>query len=1186
MNYRYLSAIIVFFLAFSAGAHEGDFRPIEFVKNAGQWDGDFLYKAATSNGDIFFEKAAFNIVLGHKDNIDKIRRHKAGHNNKETFYFHRYRMVFENANINAEVVHDKELPHYYNYFLGDDPQRWKTDLHPSIALDYKNIYKNIDLHVSSESGKMKYDFIVKPGGRIEDISITYDGIDEIKTQKGKLLLYTSVGVVEEMEPFAYQYIDGTRKEVKCKYTVRGNSVSYELPDGYEPSAPLIIDPTIVFATFSGSDYDNWGFTATYDAQGNFYAGGITSSNSGGTKFNYTTGAFDTTFGGGSNTTGSKYPCDMTIAKFSSNGAALLYATYLGGSDNEQPHSLVVDNSGNLVICGRAYSADYPTTGGVLDPTHNGGGDIVVSKLNATGNSLLASTFIGGSGDDVVNFNAEEFVAGGLKHNYGDDARSEVIVDNAGNIYIAGCTKSTNFPVTGNAYQATLAGGAGQDAVVIKINPSLTSLIWSTYLGGNSDDAAYVLALDNSQSQLYVAGGTMSNNFPSTAGTLWPNYNGGTDGFILRFENGGAYALQRGTFVGNGSYDQCYGIQVDGSNNVYVMGQTLGGSFPVTAGVYSVANSSQFVMKLDNSLSTNLASTVYGSGQSTVTNISPVAFLVDTCGNVYISGWGGDIYTSSGSTPPAGIGNTQNMPINGAAGPAAQATTDGKDFYFIVFSPNFQTLLYATYQGGTSNVPEHVDGGTSRFDKNGVVYQAICGGCGGSSNFPITGGVYSPKNQSDNCNLIALKIAFNLGSVDAHITVQPNTSVCLGEPFNFSSSLSSNATSFTWDFGDGNGSNAPNPTYTYATGGTFQVRLIAMNPNACKTSDTAFLTVRVDTNAINADFTVTQTDSCDPFLATVTNKSKASGSTTYTWLFGDGKTFNGSNPPVHEYDDTGTYTITLILHDPAACNPNDTMTKTISFNTLYVDAGFEGPPVICEKSGAQFNNRSTNALTFLWNFGDGQTSNDVNPNHVYDTVGVYTITMYAYNPATCNGVDSLTREVTVETTPIANFRHDPIIPVTNDPINFTNLSQRATSWVWDFGDNTFSALETPAPKFYRRTGTYRVCLQALNKVGCSDTICKYVDADVYPLADLPKAFSPNGDGKNDILYVRGAGIELVDLKIFNRWGELVFETKDVGIGWDGKFKGKEAPVEAYAYVMNVTFVDGTTFYKKGNVTLLR
>src|SRR5690606_6888626 len=122
-------------------------------------------------------------------------------------------------------------------------------------------------------------------------------------------------------------------------------------------------------------------------------------------------------------------------------------------------------------------------------------------------------------------------------------------------------------------------------------------------------------------------------------------------------------------------------------------------------------------------------------------------------------------------------------------------------------------------------------------------------------------------------------------------------------------------------------------------------------------------------------------------------------------------------------------------------------------------------------------------------------------------------------------------ITVEGTPIAGFRHSPIIPITNDPVVFTNTSQKATSYVWDFGDNTFTTLETPLPKFYRRTGTYLVCLQAINAAGCSDTICRRVDADVDPLADLPKGFSPNGDGTNDILFVRGSGIELLDLKVY-------------------------------------------------------
>ncbi len=1179
INYRYLAAIIGFLVPLCAMGHEGEFRPIEFVKNEGQWDGPFAYKAQYGNITLFLENNTFTYLVGAADNTTKIFDYKHLKTKEPpVMRYHAYKVHMVNANHNPEIAGSKPQQHYYNYYLGSDTNRWKSFIYPNLVVDYKGVYKGIDLHVASEGRNIKYDFIVNAGANADDIQLAFEGTDALDIKDGNLLITTSVGNIQEMAPYAYQYINGERKEVPCKYRLKNNVLTYNFTKGYDKNYALIIDPQIVFTTFTGSTDDNWGFTATYDNQGNFYAGGIVAgaTTGGSTGYPRTIGPLTHAGGDGADSNGAAIPSDMGITKFNPTGTTNVYSTYLGGISQDQPHSMVVDAQGNLYIAGRTYSQDFPIQG--TGTSHNGRSDIVVVKLNPNG-TLNASRFVGGSADDGVNISSAYGVIQSLKHTYADDARSEILLDNGGNVYVAASTKSGNFPMV-NATKNNLTGV--QDGVVFKLNNALTSILWSTYIGGSSVDAAYVLALNKAESSVYVSGGTASANFTGSGG-LWNTYQGGAaDGFIQKYANGGSYGLQRATLIGRGGYDQCFGIQVDDENNVYVTGNTLGGSFPVTGGVYNNANSSQFVMKLDSNLSTNIFSTVYGSGTSAVTNITPVAFLVDTCQNIYISGWGGAVAGNGGNTNgmPAFLGVTPPTPAN-----IVSSTTNGDDFYFIVFSKNAASLLFAAFYGG-STLGEHVDGGTSRFDKNGVVYQAICGGCGGSSAVPMMPNVFSATNGSANCNLLALKIAFNLGSVDANIVVQPAVSVCLGDPFNFSSNGSTNATNFMWDFGDGNSTSTPNPAHTYATGGTFNVRLIAMNPNACKTSDTAYVTVRVDTNSINADFDVVQTDSCKPFKATFTNKSKSGGSTTYTWLFGDGKTFNGSNPPVHEYADTGTYTITLILNDPAACNPNDTMRKTISFNTLYVEAGFEGPPIVCEKTGAQFNNRSENALTFLWKFGDGQTSSESNPKHVYDTAGTYIITMYAYNPGTCNGVDSLTDTIQVESTPIANFRHDPIIPVTNEPINFTNLSQRATSWVWDFGDNTFTTLETPQPKFYRRTGSYRVCLQALNKVGCADTICKYVDADVYPLADIPKAFSPNGDGENDILYVRGAGIETIDLKIFNRWGELVFESTDISIGWDGKYKGTETPVEAYGYVLNVTFVDGTTFYKKGNVTLLR
>lgn len=1179
---RFLLKCLLLLLPITLKAGPGS-APIEFVQNQGQWDNAFLYKAITPNADIYVEKNGFTFMLGAHDNYMKIHELKEGRlSSPQTLKFHAYRIIFEGA-LQAEVTGSKPQQHYYNYFLGNKPEKWKSGIHPNQSVDYKEIYKGVDLHIASENSLLKYDLIVQPGTDPSVIQLKYDGVEKLDVRNSKLQLTTSIGVAEEMKPFAYQYIDGVRKEVPCKYKINGNKVSYVFPKGYDATKTLVIDPTLVFATFTGSTSDNWGFTATYDNFGNFYAGGGAS----GATYPVTTGAYDVTFNGGGTgggninpqTGGGYFECDIAISKINATGTAPIYSTYIGGTNNDQPHSMIVDASGNLYIAGRTYSNDYPFTNTAYDVTHNGNADIVVTALNPTGTALVGSTYIGGSADDGVNISSIWGVYNtSLKHSYGDDARSEIIVDNAGNVYVAASTKSSNFPLA-NAIQASLSGT--QDAVVFKMNSTLSSLLWSTYIGGSSDDAAYVLALNKSESSVFVSGGTNSSNFPSVAGGMTPTFQGGVaDGFILKFQNSGTYGIQKSTFVGRSNYDQCYGIQVDNDNSVFITGQTLGGLMTATTGAYNNAGSSQFIMKIDSNLSSNVFTSIFGSGNSSAVNITPVAFLVDTCGNIYVSGWGGTLAGSGG--------NTSGMPtFLGSPTPSLlTTTTDGQDFYFIVLSKDAVALLFGGYYG-SSTIGEHVDGGTSRFDKHGVIYQAICGGCGASSSPPTSPGVWSNTNNGPNCNFLGVKIAFNFGSVKSGLTATPSK-VCLGQTVNFSSGSSTNANSYEWDFGDAGTSVTPNPSHTYTAVGTYNVRLIAINLAACKNRDTAYLTVTVDTNSIKADFTIQQLDSCAPYRTNVTNTSKYSktpAATQFYWNFGDGTpVYNGVTPPTHQYANGGTYTITLTMTDPTSCNTPDSIKKTISFNNINVAALFDVSD-ICEQHEVTLKNNSTQAATYTWDFGNGKSSTDFAPGIKYDSAGSYTIRLIARNPASCNKADTITKTVNVRPAPVANFTHAPLIPETNKPINFTNTSKGADSYQWNFGDNTGST-ETNPTHLYKKTGTYLACLIALNKYGCYDTICRSVEADVFPLADIPTGFSPNDDGNNDILYVRGAGIEKMNLVIYNRFGEKVFESNDQAVGWDGKFKNKPQPMEAYAYVLNVTFTDNTTFFKKGNVTLLR
>ena len=1101
-----------------------------------------------------------------------------------SFGAHAYKVLFKGANPSAPLAGKKARSHYYNYYIGNDSSRWKSGIHPCGAVDYTGLYPGIDLHVGSDAGKMKYEFTVAPGVSTETLVLQFVGTNGLSIKGGKLLVKTSLGTVEEGVPLAYQYKEGIQKKVACKYVLAGNEVHYEFPEGYDAALPLLIDPTVIFATYSGSTADNWGFTATYDAAGNFYAGGLV--NKGGNQ-NYptTTGAFQTTYGGGATNAGagtfySTYPCDISISKFSSTGNTLLYATYLGGTNNEQPHSMIVDGSDNLILAGRSYSSNYPTTTGSYDASFNGVSDIVVTKFNATGTALLASTFVGGAGADGVNITAGlPGTSTSLHYNYGDDARSEIILDKGNNVYVTASTNSTDFP-TVNAAQP--AKSTGQDAVVFKLNSTLSSLLWSTHFGGSGEEAGYVLTLDTAQTYVYVGGGiTSSGNVTLPAGGWLSGYQGGrADGFILRYQNSGSYPLQKATYVGTSGYDQVYGLQTDGENKIYAMGQTLGGTFPVSAGVYTNSGATQFIIKMDLDLSSALFSTVIGSTGATQPNISPVAFLIDTCGNIYLSGWGGTL----GGANPFNAG-TSNMPVTANA---IQGTTDGQDFYFAVLNKNAAQLLYGTYRGG-SNTGEHVDGGTSRFDKNGVVYQAICGGCGGSSAFPATAGAYSTTNGSSNCNLVAIKIAFELGAVAASATPVPGIKGCAPFTVNFQNN-STNATSYNWVFGDGTaGSTVMSPTHTYTAPGTFQTRLIVNNPAACRTTDTQLISIVIDTARTRAGFTVKVTDSCNPYRVQVTNTTQligTSGGASYSWDFGDNTSSGTANPGSHTYPDTGTYRITLVVRDPAACNPTDTIRQTVKLQSARVVARFLLPDSFClSANSSAFASQSINASSVLWIFGDGETSTLPNPRHSYATSGTFTVKLIALNPATCNKRDTAQQTVKVQSPPEAAFLFSPIDGEVNIPATFDNRSERATRYNWNFGDSTGSTDINPVHQ-YKRTGIYTVCLTALSASGCADTFCRQVPAEVRVACDVPNAFSPNGDGKNDILFVRGGAITSVHFRVYNRWGQMVFESKNLQNGWDGTFNGAPQEQDAYAYMLTATFIDGSTFQKNGNVTLLR
>ncbi|MFZ9847801.1 MAG: gliding motility-associated C-terminal domain-containing protein [Flavobacteriales bacterium] len=562
-----------------------------------------------------------------------------------------------------------------------------------------------------------------------------------------------------------------------------------------------------------------------------------------------------------------------MGKYNSSGGGLVYSTYLGGTSIESPHSIVVTKDRELVIFGSTSSMDFPTSANAFDKTFNGGtsvttdnvlsysigADIFVTKLNAKGSAIVGSTIVGGNMNDGLN---DEYIVSKLFYNYGDIFRGEVIVDANGNPIIATTTSSTNFPIVGGFQK--MFGGGSHDAVVMKFNDNLSALTWSTYIGGAGDDAAYSVQFD-SKGDLYVTGGTQSNNFPTTNNVIHKTALGGIDGFLAHISSN-ASTILASTYIGTAQYDQCYFVQLDKNDNVFVYGQSLG-AYPVfPAGVYNNANSHQFIHKLNSALTTTIFSTVFGSGSAN-TDLVPSAFLVNNCEDIYISAWGGKINSIySPNNPP---GSTNGMPLSADA---YQKTTDGSDFYLAVFSPDAGSLKYGTYFGGPTSL-EHVDGGTSRFDKQGNVYQAVCGGCGGNSDFPTTPGAWSTTNQSSNCNLAVIK--FDVSKLTANINGNVDSVACVNEPIVFNNS-SHGGTRYEWDLGDGTLSNDFQPTHAYSDTGYFTIRLVAIDPSGCPPSDTTFMLLHVFPQV---NMSVFPNDSiCPGKSVTLT----ASGATSYTW----------------------------------------------------------------------------------------------------------------------------------------------------------------------------------------------------------------------------------------------------------------------------------------------------------------
>ena len=1244
---RSILLLLAFFLlgfghAYTKPADSLSVHSLEFVPNAGQWDSHVLYSARLHGGSFFVCENSFTIELVSPEQLHQFFENKFKSAPQKPLDAFAYTMTFVGASSGSYVIPNNSLPHYYNYFLGKDPSKWASRVPAYQDLLYKDLYPGVDLHLSQNHHALKYEYIISAHADVSQICVAYDDVSSLKISDGHLIVNTPVSHIVELPPVAYQIVAGDTVFVDCHYKLDKKQVSFQV-GAFDADLPLIIDPVVVFSSYSGSESDNWGYTATYDSDGNLYGGGICF----GANYPTITGSYQIDFAGGRT--------DISISKFNAQGTNLIYSTYLGGSNTDIPHSLYVNDNDELYVFGTTGSSDFPVTAQAFDTTFNrgsqvtlstslnfnNGSDIVVSKLSASGASLLASTYVGGSGNDGIN------VSGTLRKNYADDNRGEILVDVNSNVYVVTSTFSADFPVTTGAFDTTANGQ--QDVCVFKMSQDLSQMIWSTYLGGSGADAGYSMALASDNS-VYVCGGTLSSDFPVTANAVQSTLEGNVDGFVAHISENGRM-LWHSTYFGKIGYDQSYLVKVNRSDCPHVYGQTDASGYAWIENVlYSVPSGGQFLTKLTPALDSVLWSTAFGTGNGGP-DISPTALMVDYCSNIYMSGWGGNQLN--------GFGGTAGLPVTADA---FQPYTDGSDFYFICISDDASQLKYASFFGGTNdaNAREHVDGGTSRFDRKGRIYQAVCAGCGGQSDFPTTPGVWGPSNGSSNCNLGVIKMDFGLPEVVADFSM-PRT-VCNPDTvhFNDHSQTIGNSTTYFWDFGDGTTSSSPSPSHLYQHSGIYAVTLIVQDIGSCNFADTLIKNILILTSELDTlpDLTVCEGDfvqiGLQPFANTyyywqpnpdiqnphISNPVIVpSQSSVYTLevSFGTCVDTLQQRVQVHPYPawlmpdtticsgDEAMLCVTLLHPDQPVSivwsyTPNFSSTFGVGqlqvpvspqeSTTYYVRVSdgictfessvrvsvsdihiLEAPDIrICFEDGVALTvmHDGGPGCQYHWTLGDGTEYSGEQPYITPTSSTSYSVTVT--NPYGCTASASgyITKRVGTFPNDLEAWCEYCDIKQLDSTTIFSTPYGSDYQYQWLPTEYILNPNAPQTPVWPLHTTTYTVavtdtfnCIKTASvtiyvaELSCNDTF-------VY----IPNSFSPNGDGHNDVLYVRSAILVEFYFVVYNHWGQKIFETQDLHSGWDGTFKGKECPNGIYDFYFKGTCLDAEVFEKKGNVMLVR
>jgi len=668
--------------------------PMRFESNQGQMDGRVKFVARGSGYTLFLTLGEAVVTFsrpskGQTQPTSQIQDTPYVETNPRLTRSAVLQMRLVGANPAAQIHGLQELPGKSNYFIGNDPDKWRTNVPNYAKVRYEYIYPGVDLVFYGSQRQLEYDFVVAPGADPNAIRLSFKGLGKLRIDgNGDLILdlEASGDRVEQLclhKPRIYQEINGTRQAVPGGYrlfrigprdnSVEARNIGFEV-QAFDATRPLIIDPVLSYSTYLGGVGNDFGSGIAVDSSGNTYVTGITGSS----DFPTTAGSFQKS---------RVFDFDAFVAKLNAAGSALIYSTYLGGNGNDQSFGIAIDSSGNTYLTGSTSSTDFPTTSGAFQTTcgtdgncNGGAADAFITKLNATGSALVYSTYLGGPGVDfgnsiAVDSSTNAYVTGFASPSFpttpgafltsgpgvyvaklnpmgsalaystflGPGTGRGLALDSSDNAYVTGVTTSTAFPVVSPFQAACVIDSFGrcQDAFVSKLNATGSALVYSTYLGGNHDDFGFAIAVD-AAGNAYATGWTASTDFPVTPGAFQTSSRGDLDIYVTKFDPSGS-ALVYSTYLGGSQREQDPSIALDLSGNAYVTGSTTSVDFPTANPIQSTCGSclsgissglfDAFVTKLNATGSGLIYSTFIGGNNDDRGN----SIAVDSSENAYVTG---------------------------------------------------------------------------------------------------------------------------------------------------------------------------------------------------------------------------------------------------------------------------------------------------------------------------------------------------------------------------------------------------------------------------------------------------------------------------------------------------------------------------------------------------------------------